>query len=127
MEKEYTTMKLKEQEEMQELKRLRSENKCLRKRVELLEEESTALANRLVQGQVSRAEEEETVFVVQRELVRLQHINLEMSHQLEIAHDENRNLSILLEQSVSTRCKILGPLIYLFLLFCSAFIAAIID
>lgn len=98
-------MKLKEQEEMQELKRLRSENKCLRKRVELLEEESSALANRLVQGQVSRAEEEETIFVVQRELARLQHINLEMSHQLEVAHDENRNLSILLEQSVSQDLK----------------------
>lgn len=81
--------------------RLRSENKLLRKRVELLEAESSALAGRLVQGQVSRAEEEENVFVVQRELARVQHINLELSHQLEMAHDENRNLSVLFEQSVS--------------------------
>ncbi|KAJ8972399.1 hypothetical protein NQ314_000195 [Rhamnusium bicolor] len=48
--------------------RLRQENKQLRHRCEMLEEESKALADRLVRGQVSRAEEEETTFVVQREL-----------------------------------------------------------
>lgn len=40
--------------------RLRNENRLLKKRNELLEAESTELANRLVRGQVSRAEEEET-------------------------------------------------------------------
>lgn len=41
--------------------RLRNENRLLKKRNELLEAESTELANRLVRGQVSRAEEEETM------------------------------------------------------------------
>lgn len=80
--------------------RLRSENRLLRKRVELLEKESSELADRLVKGQVSRAEEEETTFSVKRELALLQHAHLELSHQLEMAHDEIRNLSVLLEQTV---------------------------
>lgn len=42
--------------------RLRNENRLLKKRNELLEAESTELANRLVRGQVSRAEEEETKY-----------------------------------------------------------------
>jgi hypothetical protein len=42
------------------MQRLRNENRLLKKRNELLEAESTELANRLVRGQVSRAEEEET-------------------------------------------------------------------
>jgi len=69
--------------------------------VELLEAESSELADRLVRGQVSRAEEEETTFVVQRELAALRHTHLETSHQLEIAHEEIRNLSLLMEETVS--------------------------
>lgn len=80
---------------------MRSENRLLRKRIELLEAESSELADRLVKGQVSRAEEEETTFTVKRELEVLRHSHLEVSHQLEMAHDEIRNLSLLLEQSVS--------------------------
>ena len=87
MEKDYAELRKKEQEEMVELRvsdnlvriinyhvlisfnlffifyilqRLRNENRLLKKRNELLEAESTELANRLVRGQVSRAEEEET-------------------------------------------------------------------
>jgi predicted nuclease with TOPRIM domain len=81
--------------------RLRTENRLLRQRVELLEAESSELADRLVRGQVSRAEEEETTFVVQRELAALRHTHLETSHQLEIAHEEIRNLSLLMEETVS--------------------------
>lgn len=81
--------------------RLRSENRWLRKRIELLEAESSELADRLVKGQVSRAEEEETTFTVKRELEVLRHSHLEVVHQLDIAHDEIQNLSLLLEQSVS--------------------------
>jgi predicted nuclease with TOPRIM domain len=83
------------------LQRLRTENRLLRQRVELLEAESSELADRLVRGQVSRAEEEETTFVVQRELAALRHTHLETSHQLEIAHEEIRNLSLLMEETVS--------------------------
>ncbi|KAK6626884.1 ecotropic viral integration site [Polyplax serrata] len=103
LEKEYQMMKIKEQEEMIELKRLRSENRLLRKRIELLEAESSELADRLVKGQVSRAEEEETTFTVKRELEVLRHSHLEVSHQLDMAHDEIRNLSLLLEQSHSSQ------------------------
>lgn len=60
MEKEYQDVKKKEQEEMVELRRLRRENRLLKQRNDLLEAESAELADRLVRGQVSRAEEEET-------------------------------------------------------------------
>ena len=52
MEKEYTTMKTKEKEDEIELRRLRTENRLLRQRVDLLEQESCNLADRLIQGQV---------------------------------------------------------------------------
>lgn len=106
MEKEYTAMKTKEQEELVELKvsscdqfnyylicldfcvirnwkelniytllgwtsisfcpiqRLRTENRLLRQRIDCLEAESSALADRLIQGQVSRAEEAEHNFAI---------------------------------------------------------------
>lgn len=89
------------------LQRLRSENRLLRQRVELLEAESSELADRLVRGQVSRAEEEETTFVVQRELAALKHSHLETSHQLEQAHEEITKLSLKLQQNVSNhKCKL---------------------
>ena len=67
----------------------------------MLEAESSELADRLVKGQVSRAEEEETTFTVKREFELLKHTHLEVAHQLEMAHDEIRNLYLTLEQSVS--------------------------
>ncbi|XP_057326261.1 ecotropic viral integration site 5 ortholog isoform X1 [Microplitis mediator] len=103
LEKDYTVLKMKEQEEMVELRRLRAENRLLRQRTELLEAESAELADRLVRGQVSRAEEEETTFVVQRELAALRHTHLETSHQLEQAHEELRSLSMLLEENMSSK------------------------
>ncbi|XP_078044708.1 ecotropic viral integration site 5 isoform X1 [Augochlora pura] len=103
LEKDYTVLKMKEQEEMVELRRLRAENRLLRQRTELLEAESAELADRLVRGQVSRAEEEETTFVVQRELAALRHTHLETSHQLEQAHEELRSLSLLLEENVNSK------------------------
>lgn len=80
--------------------RLRTENKQLRHRCEMLEEESKALADRLVRGQVSRAEEEETTFVVQRELDALRHTYLETTHQLALANEKIRSLSLMMEESV---------------------------
>lgn len=79
---------------------MRTENRQLRQRCEMLEEESKALADRLVRGQVSRAEEEETTFVVQRELAVLRHAHLETTHQLELAQEQIRSLSLLLEENV---------------------------
>ncbi|XP_019864834.1 ecotropic viral integration site 5 ortholog isoform X2 [Aethina tumida] len=103
LEKEYNVIKTKEQEEMSELKRLRTENKQLRHRCEMLEEESKALADRLVRGQVSRAEEEETTFVVQRELDALRHAHLETSHQLALANEKIRSLSLMMEETHTSR------------------------
>ncbi|XP_058803677.1 ecotropic viral integration site 5 ortholog isoform X3 [Phymastichus coffea] len=103
LEKDYTVLKMKEQEEMVELRRLRAENRLLRQRTELLEAESAELADRLVRGQVSRAEEEETAFAIQRELTALRHTHLDTSHQLEQAHEEIRSLSILLEENVNSK------------------------
>ncbi|XP_018567801.1 ecotropic viral integration site 5 ortholog isoform X1 [Anoplophora glabripennis] len=103
LEKEYNVIKTKEQEEMAELKRLRQENKQLRHRCEMLEEESKALADRLVRGQVSRAEEEETTFVVQRELDVLRHTHLETTHQLALANEKIRSLSLMMEETHTSR------------------------
>lgn len=83
------------------MQRLRSENRLLKKRNELLEAESAELADRLVRGQVSRAEEEETSYAIQSELLILRRSHLEISHQLEIANDEIRGLSLRLQDNVS--------------------------
>lgn len=140
MEKDYAELRKKEQEEMVELRvrkllqyfprtfaktpnsvlqRLRNENRLLKKRNELLEAESTELANRLVRGQVSRAEEEETKsvfqsmherialirnlcsFAIQSELLALRRAHLEISHQLETSNEEIRALSLRLQENVS--------------------------
>lgn len=83
------------------LQRLRSENRLLKKRNELLEGESAELAARLVRGQVSRAEEEETSYAIQTELMLLKRSHLEISHQLEMANEEIRALSLRLQENVS--------------------------
>lgn len=95
-EKDYTTLKTKEQEDQEEVRvwkmqliyetlsdnncswlvgrlaggmqRLRAENRMLRQKVSMLETESSELAERLVRGQVSRADQEETTFHLKREL-----------------------------------------------------------
>ncbi|XP_058061454.1 ecotropic viral integration site 5 ortholog isoform X5 [Anopheles bellator] len=103
MEKEYADLRKKEQEEMVELRRLRSENRLLKKRNELLEAESAELADRLVRGQVSRAEEEETSYAIQSELLALRRTHLEVSHQLETANEEVRALSLRLQENNNSR------------------------
>ncbi|KAH8330154.1 hypothetical protein KR074_005100 [Drosophila pseudoananassae] len=105
MEKEYQDLKKKEQEEMVELRRLRRENCLLKQRNELLEAESAELADRLVRGQVSRAEEEETSYAIQTELMQLRRSYLEVSHQLENANEEVRGLSLRLQENVSVLCN----------------------
>lgn len=81
--------------------RLRNENRLLKKQNELLEAESTELAHRLVRGQVSRAEEEETAFAIESELMALRKSHVELSHQLETANEEIRGLSLRLQENVS--------------------------
>ncbi|RWS24245.1 TBC1 domain family member-like protein, partial [Leptotrombidium deliense] len=81
--KDYNALKTKEQEEMVELRRLRTENRLLRQRIENLEHESAELADKLIQGQVSRAQEAEDNFVIKRELSALKRRELELTQELE--------------------------------------------
>lgn len=84
----------------------------MKKQNELLEAESTELAHRLVRGQVSRAEDEETSFAIQSELLALRRSHLEISHQLETANEEVRGLSLRLQENVSNRIPRLQSIHY---------------
>ncbi|XP_061097262.1 EVI5-like protein isoform X1 [Conger conger] len=86
LEKEYTTIKTKEMEEQVEIKRLRTENRLLKQRIETLEKESASLADRLIQGQVTRAQEAEESYLVKRELATVRQQQEEASARLEKAH-----------------------------------------
>merc|ERR1712223_358464 len=97
LEREYTTMKTKEKEDEIELRRLRTENRLLRQRVDLLEQESSNLADRLIQGQVTRAEVEEHTFAIKRELAAIRQHDIETSHELENARQRIRKLSEIVE------------------------------
>jgi len=101
LEKEYTTMKSKEKEDEIELRRLRTENRLLRQRIDLLENESSELADKLIQGQVTRAEVEETTFAIKRELAAIRLHDCETNRNLHEAKERIKNLSELLEDQSS--------------------------
>ncbi|XP_012646372.1 ecotropic viral integration site 5 protein homolog isoform X4 [Microcebus murinus] len=69
LEKEYTTIKTKEMEEQVEIKRLRTENRLLKQRIETLEKESASLADRLIQHKCSSNYNEDFVLQLEKELV----------------------------------------------------------
>ncbi|XP_035276553.1 EVI5-like protein isoform X2 [Anguilla anguilla] len=98
LEKEYTTIKTKEMEEQVEIKRLRTENRLLKQRIETLEKESASLADRLIQGQVTRAQEAEESYLVKRELATVRQQHEEASARLEQAHGTIRQLQQQQEQ-----------------------------
>ncbi|XP_053177672.1 ecotropic viral integration site 5 protein homolog isoform X4 [Scomber japonicus] len=70
LEKEYTTIKTKEMEEQVEIKRLRTENRLLKQRIDTLEKESASLADRLIQHKGAPRFSEESVLQLERELVQ---------------------------------------------------------
>nr|XP_057928445.1 EVI5-like protein isoform X2 [Doryrhamphus excisus] len=74
LEKEYTTIKTKEMEEQVEIKRLRTENRLLKQRIDTLEK-----------GQVTRAQEAEENYLVKRELATIKQQSEEAGAQLEQA------------------------------------------
>ena len=80
------------------LQRLRTENRLLRQRVDLLEQESSNLADRLIQGQVTRAEVEEHTFAIKRELAAIRQHDIETSHELENARQRIRKLCEIVEK-----------------------------
>lgn len=86
--KDYTVLKTKEQEEMVELRRLRNENRLLQQRVKILETESCDLADKLIQGQVSRAEEAEDNFVIKRELANAKKREAELAENVDKLREE---------------------------------------
>ncbi|XP_051026865.1 ecotropic viral integration site 5 protein homolog isoform X1 [Acomys russatus] len=92
LEKEYTTIKTKEMEEQVEIKRLRTENRLLKQRIETLEKESASLADRLIQGQVTRAQEAEENYLIKRELATIKQQSDEASAKLEQAQSTIREL-----------------------------------
>ncbi|XP_036409681.1 EVI5-like protein isoform X1 [Megalops cyprinoides] len=92
LEKEYTTIKTKEMEEQVEIKRLRTENRLLKQRIDTLEKESASLADRLIQGQVTRAQEAEENYLIKRELATVRQQSEEASARLEQAHSTIREL-----------------------------------
>ncbi|XP_038195096.1 ecotropic viral integration site 5 protein homolog isoform X1 [Arvicola amphibius] len=92
LEKEYTTIKTKEMEEQVEVKRLRTENRLLKQRIETLEKESASLADRLIQGQVTRAQEAEENYLIKRELASIRQRSDEASAKLERAESTIREL-----------------------------------
>ncbi|UYV64015.1 EVI5L, partial [Cordylochernes scorpioides] len=92
IEKDYTTLKIKEQEDLNELKRLRTENKIMRQRIEQLEQESSSLADRLVQGQVSLAKEAEDNYAIRRELAVLRQQEHSTQAELQRVYQQIREL-----------------------------------
>ncbi|KAG7486645.1 hypothetical protein JOB18_035142 [Solea senegalensis] len=112
LEKEYTTIKNKEMEEQIEIKRLRTENRLLKQRIETLEK-----------GQVTRAQEAEENYVIKRELAVVRQQCNSASENLEKAQDTIRelqqqryteqfvsNLQTQLEQSRLREAELLGAL-----------------
>uniref|UniRef100_A0A915M798 Rab-GAP TBC domain-containing protein n=1 Tax=Meloidogyne javanica TaxID=6303 RepID=A0A915M798_MELJA len=86
LEKEYLSKRTKDQEEAIELRRLRTENRLLRQRIDYLESESSALADRLVRGQVDLAQQADTCLNISHELNILRDINYDAHRRLEDAH-----------------------------------------
>ena len=82
--------------------RLRTENRLLRQRVDLLEQESCNLADRLIQGQVTRAEVEEDTFAIKRELAAIKEHDIDTSTQLESAKERIRKLSEIVDRTAAS-------------------------
>ncbi|XP_041987849.1 ecotropic viral integration site 5 ortholog isoform X2 [Aricia agestis] len=108
LEKEYTVIKTKEQGDIAVLRCLRQENRLLKQRVELLEKESSALAERLVQGQVDRAEGEEETFALAREVQALRRANVDAQQRLAVAQDEIRSLEMTIAENNSRQSSLEG-------------------
>uniref|UniRef100_A0A914WJC5 Rab-GAP TBC domain-containing protein n=2 Tax=Plectus sambesii TaxID=2011161 RepID=A0A914WJC5_9BILA len=74
-------------------KRLRTENRLLRQRIEYLEQESAALADRLIRGQVTLAQEAENCINISHEMHKLRDMNSDAHRRLEEAYETIRELS----------------------------------
>ncbi|XP_053447691.1 ecotropic viral integration site 5 protein homolog isoform X8 [Nycticebus coucang] len=107
LEKEYTTIKTKEMEEQVEIKRLRTENRLLKQRIETLEKESASLADRLIQHKCSSNYNEDFVLQLEKELVQARLSEAESQCALKEMQDkvldiEKRNNSLPDENNISS-------------------------
>ncbi|NXV94673.1 EVI5 protein, partial [Calonectris borealis] len=100
LEKEYTTIKTKEMEEQVEIKRLRTENRLLKQRIETLEKESASLADRLIQHKCSSRYSEDFVLQLEKELVQARLSEAESHCALKEMQDK-RNSSLPDEENVA--------------------------
>ncbi|XP_048395007.2 ecotropic viral integration site 5 protein homolog isoform X4 [Stegostoma tigrinum] len=106
LEKEYTTIKNKEMEEQVEIKRLRTENRLLKQRIETLEKESASLADRLIQHKCNLRYSEDFVLQLETELVQARLREAESQCALKEMQDkildiEKRNSSLPDESNVA--------------------------
>ncbi|XP_026730164.1 ecotropic viral integration site 5 ortholog isoform X3 [Trichoplusia ni] len=108
LEKEYTVIKTKEQSDIAVLRCLRQENRLLKQRVELLEKESSGLAERLVRGQVDLAEGEEETFALAREVQALRRAHVDSQQRLAVAQDEIRSLEMTIAENNSRQSSLEG-------------------
>ncbi|XP_065313198.1 ecotropic viral integration site 5 ortholog-like isoform X2 [Gordionus sp. m RMFG-2023] len=74
MEKEFTGIKVKQQEELGQIRKLKQENRLLKQRIQYLEQESASLADKLIQGQVSRAVQAEENFSLKQDFNELRKV-----------------------------------------------------
>uniref|UniRef100_H2YPD0 Rab-GAP TBC domain-containing protein n=1 Tax=Ciona savignyi TaxID=51511 RepID=H2YPD0_CIOSA len=80
-EKEYMTMRSKEHEEQVEMRRLRTENRLLRQRLDEMESENGQLADKLIQDRVNRALEAEEKIIMGKELsIAKRQLGMQNSH-----------------------------------------------
>ncbi|XP_033732775.1 ecotropic viral integration site 5 ortholog-like isoform X1 [Pecten maximus] len=86
IEKDYTALKSKENEDQIELRRLRTENRLLRQRVDTLEKESSSLADKLIHDQVTRATEAEETYALKNKLSTTKQKLADTTRKLEEAH-----------------------------------------
>ncbi|EHB15010.1 Ecotropic viral integration site 5 protein-like protein [Heterocephalus glaber] len=90
-------------EEQVEIKRLCMENRLLKQHIETLEKESASLVDRLIQGQVTRAQEAEENYLIKRELATIKQQSDEASAKLEQA--ENNTIRKLQHQQQWHKCS----------------------
>ncbi|XP_063687156.1 EVI5-like protein isoform X2 [Bolinopsis microptera] len=85
----WTNEKERESLELEECKRLTFENSVLCQRIKTLEDETCHLADKLIKGQVSRAEQAEEMFILKRELVALRRHDGELNEKLKESTRKN--------------------------------------
>ena len=83
------------------MQRLRTECRLLRQRVDYLEKESEALAERLIRGQVNLAQSAEQTMTVSHEFHKLREMNVDANRKLEEAYETIRDLTSTVQYALS--------------------------